>query len=272
LLNDIKTPPPREVEFKKDLVYGTVGDQSLLLDLASPKGLAEPAPLVIWIHGGAWQAGGKGEFENLIRDSARAGYVSASISYRLAPKHVFPAQIEDCKCAVRWLRANAKKLSIDPNRIGVVGSSAGAHLAMLLGTMEPSDGFEGGGGSPEASSRVHVVVSFAGPTNLNAELPDASKPLLVTFLGGPIAEKQDLARAASPITYVTPGDPPMLLIQGTKDPLVPYQQAYEMAEALTKVGVPGRVELMLGEGHGWPKEHTRVMAATFEFLGRYLKP
>lgn len=261
-----------DVEVQKDVVYGTGAGENLLLDLATPKGLDHPVPLILWIHGGAWQGGNKGEFEGLIRESARAGYVAASINYRLAPKHVFPAQIEDCKCAVRWLRANAEKLHVDPQAIGVVGSSAGAHLAMMLGAMDPSDGLEGNGGSSEASSRVQVVVSYAGPTNLRAAYPDVSKPLLATFLGGPQGEKEDAARAASPITYVNSGDPPMLLIQGTKDPLVPYEQAFEMAEALTKAGVTGRVELLLGEGHGWPKEHARVMRATYDFLNRYLKP
>jgi dipeptidyl aminopeptidase/acylaminoacyl peptidase len=118
---------------------------------------------------------------------------------------------------------------------------------------------------------VQCVISYAGPTNLQSEFPAASKNLVADFVGGPTAEKADAAKAASPLTYVNAGDPPMLLIQGTKDPLVPHDQAIQMVEALTKVGVPGRVELMIGEGHGWPKEHERVMRATFEFLDRYLK-
>jgi acetyl esterase/lipase len=263
---------PVEVEIQKNVIYGTDAGEDLLLDLAIPKGLDHAVPGIVWIHGGAWQGGSKNEFESLIRDSARAGYVAISISYRLAPKHIFPAQVEDSKCAVRWFRANAERLHLDPNRIGVVGSSAGAHLAMMLGAADSGDGLEGSGGSAEASSRVQAVVSFAGPTNLLSEYPNASKGLVATFLGGPVADRQDAAKRASPITYVNAGDPPMLLIQGTKDPLVPYEQAFQMAEALTKVGTPGRVELLLGEGHGWPKEHERVMAATYAFLARYLKP
>jgi acetyl esterase/lipase len=261
-----------EVDVTKDIVYGTGAGENLLLDLAVPKGLDHPLPAIVWIHGGGWQWGDKSEFENLISESARVGYVAVTINYRFAPKHVFPAQIEDSKCAVRWLRANAQRLHVDPRRIGAVGSSAGAHLSMMLGAMDPSDGLEGHGGSSEASSRVQAVVSFAGPTNLRAAFPDVSKPLLATFLGGPAAEKQEAARAASPITYVSSGDPPMLLIQGTQDPLVPYSQAYEMAEALTKAKVPGRVEVLLGEGHGWPNQQARVVRATFEFLNQYLKP
>jgi len=269
----IAAPAAAEIEFKKDVAYGTGQGETLALDLAAPKGLDHPAPGIVWIHGGAWQGGNKGEFGNLIRESARAGYVAVSINYRLAPKHIFPAQIEDCKCAVRWLRANAEKLHVDPKRIGVVGSSAGAHLAMMLGAMDSGDGLEGNGGWGDASSKPQVVVSYAGPTNLASPYPDVSKSLVATFLGGTLADKPDTYRLASPITYVNPGDAPMLLIQGTKDPLVPYEQAYQMAEALTKVGVAGRVELLLLAGHGWePKDNARVMRATFEFLDRYLKP
>ena len=141
LIDDVNTKPKEiEIEFRKDVVYGTGGGENLLLDLAMPAGLTQPVPGVVWIHGGGWRGGNKGEFEKLIRDSARAGYVAVSIEYRLAPKHVFPAQVEDCKCAVRWLRANASKLHVDPNRIGVVGSSAGAHLSMMLGAMDSADG------------------------------------------------------------------------------------------------------------------------------------
>lgn len=275
LINDVhefKTlAQESDVEFTKDVVYGTVDGVELKLDLARPKGLTAPAPGVVWIHGGAWRGGRKEEFEKLVRDSAAAGYVSVSINYRLVPKSIFPAQVEDAKCAVRWFRANAEKLQLDPQRIGVVGASAGAHLAMMLGAMDTGDGLEGNGGSAEASSRVQCVVSYAGPTDLTVEFPPASKNLVADFIGGPANEKADAAKAASPITYVSAGDPPMLLIQGTKDPLVPHSQAVEMVEALTTAGVPGRVELMIGEGHGWPKEHERVMRETFEFLARHLK-
>lgn len=273
LIADVKVDAPKaEVEVFKDVVYGSGGGEKLKLDLAAPKGLTSPAPAIVWIHGGAWQAGSKNEFENLIRQSALAGYVAVSVEYRFAPKHVFPAQIEDCKCAVRWLRTHADKFHVDPERIGAVGSSAGAHLVMLLGTAGSDAGLEGTGGWADASSAVKAVVSYAGPTDLTVEFPIASRQLVATFLGGSLADKAEAARAASPITYVSPGDSPMLLIQGTKDVLVNYDQAFKMAEALTKAKVPGRVELLLGEGHGWPKEHARVIAATFAFLGQHLKP
>src|SRR5262249_17962423 len=130
----------REIELQTDVVYGKAAGQDLKLDLAMPKGLDHPVPLIVWIHGGAWRGGGKAEFERLISESAKRGYVAATIDYRLVPASIFPAQVEDVKCAVRWLRANAERLHVDPNRIGVVGSSAGAHLAMMLGTMDSGDG------------------------------------------------------------------------------------------------------------------------------------
>jgi acetyl esterase/lipase len=265
LIDDTR-PPAIEIEFTKDIVYGHAGEVDLKLNLATPQGLTHPAPAVVWIHGGAWRGGRKEDFDNVIRESAEHGYVSVSISYRLVPEHLFPAQVEDCKCAVRWLRENAKRLNVDPARIGVVGASAGAHLAMMLGAMDTGDGLEGEGGSPDASSRVQAVVSFCGPTNLQSEFPDASKNLVADFIG-----EAANAKAASPITYVNKDDPPMLLIQGTKDPLVPHDQAVQMVESLTAAGVPGRVELLIGEGHGWPSQHKRVMAATFAFLDEYLK-
>jgi acetyl esterase/lipase len=271
LINDVGQAKNDAAELRKDVVYGTGGGEELILDLARPKDATGKLPCILWIHGGAWRAGSKAEFENPLRRSAELGYVAASINYRLVPKYIFPAQVEDAKCAVRWLRANAETLGIDPERIGVVGSSAGAHLALMLGTMNAEDGLEGEGGSPGVSSRVSAVVSFAGPTDLTIPLPDASKNLLADFIGGPQPEKMAAARRASPITYVDSSDPPMLLVQGTKDPLVPHAQAIAMAEALTTAGVPARVELLVGEGHGWPKQHDRVMRETFEFLGQQLK-
>ncbi|MCL6503870.1 MAG: alpha/beta hydrolase [Pirellulales bacterium] len=265
------------VQFQPDIQYGTGGGEPLLLNLARPK-LDEaarqargPLPAVVCIHGGGWQGGNRSHFDELARQFAARGYVAATISYRLAPKHVFPAQIEDCKCAVRWLRAKASELGVDPERIGAVGGSAGAHLAMMLAVMDPADGLEGEGGWPDQSSKVQAAVSFVGPTNLVGSFPPVSTAILHTFLGGSMEEKLELYRKASPITYVNAGDAPLLLFAGTKDPLVPYDQAFQMTTALHEAGVPGRVELLIGAGHGWAgKEMERTLRATFEFLDEQL--
>jgi len=260
-----------EIEIKTAVEYGTGGGEKLLLELVRPKGAKGPRPGVIFIHGGGWSGGNRRVHLGQAKQAAQRGYVAVSIGYRLAPKHVFPAQIEDCKCAVRWMRANAEKLDLDAKRIGAVGMSAGAHLAMMLGAMDKQDGLEGKGGHAEHSSKVQAVVSFAGPTDLTAEYPQASRAIVARFIGGSRKEKPGQRRLASPITYVNQGDAPMLLFQGTTDRLVPWQQAVSMADALTQAGVPGRIELLPGLGHGLNREEfNRTSAAMWAFLAKRL--
>ncbi len=273
-----------EVDFRENVEYGTGAGETLFLHLAVPKGLTEAAPGLLLIHGGGWQGGDKNSFKKVCQEAAAAGYVAASVGYRFAPKHPFPAQVEDCKCAVRWLRAHAAELNLDPSRIGAVGASAGAHLAMMLGTMDSSDGLEGAGGWADQSSKVQCVVSYFGPTNLtyldlsqNPSRKYISEPIvrsiLEKFVGGKAEEHATELKQASPITYVNAGDAPMLLFQGTIDPLVPYDQATQMANALTEAKVPGRVEILLGRGHGWGgEEMERTQEVTFTFLDEILRP
>jgi len=214
----------------------------------------------------------RNDFNPLVKKIARRGYVAVTVSYRLAPKYPFPAQIEDVKCAVRYLRAHAKKYNIDPKRIGAVGMSAGAHLAMMIGAMDKPDGLEGNGGWADRSSKVQAVVSFVGPTDLTrTDFPDRVKGILQGFIGGSLEEKPDSYAAASPITYLDKSDAPMLLFHGTKDPLIPNTQAFVMAEALTKAEIPGRVELLLGKGHGWGEPHmSQTLEKTYLFFDQQL--
>jgi acetyl esterase/lipase len=264
---------PADVEVKENVVYGKTGGEELSLHLATPKNLSAPTPAIAYIHGGGWRQGSKDGHLNQIKQAARQGYVSISIGYRFAPAHRFPAQVEDVKCAIRWLRAHADQLHVDPQRIGAIGFSAGAHLSMMLGVMDSADGLEGDGGWPDQSSKVQAVVAYFGPTNFESIYPSRSVPILEQFLGGTRQEKPEVYKQASPITYVNAGDAPMLLFHGTKDILVPYEQAFEMATALTKAGVPGRVELLLGAGHGWREdgEMQRTQAAAMAFFDQYLK-
>lgn len=262
-----------EVELVNDIVYGRGGDVALHLDLARPKDASQPSPCIVVIHGGAWRGGNKSMHANEIRRFAEQGYVSVSLQYRLCPKHPFPAQIEDVKCAVRFLREHADQYGIDKDRIGAIGFSAGAHLSMMLGVMDPKDGFEGEGGWPNQSSKVQAVVSFFGPTKLDADdLPSRSLPLVNDFIGGTKQEKAQAFRDASPLTYVSSGDAPMLLLQGTEDPLVPHTQAISMVSAMTKADVPGRIELMIDAGHGWGGEELqRTIDVSNQFFRRYLR-
>ena len=262
-----------EIEFKADIVYGQGAGEPLRLDLALPQNRDEPAPCIVVIHGGAWRSGNKNGHRPQIRQYARQGYVAATVQYRFCPEHVFPAQVEDVKCAVRYLRAHAEDYKIDPQRIGAVGFSAGAHLAMMLGTMDKEDGLEGDGGWADQRSKVQAVVAFFGPTDLAADdIPDRSRPLLRDFIGGSAAEKPEATKQASPLTYVSRDDAPMLLFQGTKDGLVPFSQAFKMVRAMTKAEVPGRVELLVGAGHGWGgKDRGDTLAETTEFFDRHLR-
>jgi acetyl esterase/lipase len=242
--------------------------------LARPEKVEGRLPCVVIIHGGAWRAGNRSGHDQQTWDFAKRGYVSATVSYRFCPKHPFPAQVEDVKCAVRFLREHADKFGLDPERIGAIGFSAGAHLSMMLGVMGKGDGLEGDGGWANQPSQVQAVVSYFGPTDLLADdIPDISKGLLKDFIGGTTQEKPEEHKRGSPITYVSSGDAPMLLFQGTKDPLVPHSQAYKMIDALTAAGVPARAEILVGAGHGWGgKDLERTSSETFAFFDERLAP
>jgi acetyl esterase/lipase len=262
-----------DVEVRDNIVYGTGGGRDLTFNLAKPKDVNGPLPVVVMIHGGGWAGGNKDVHNSHIRDFAQRGYASITVGYRLVPEARFPAQVEDCKCAVRYLRAHADDLGIDSERIGAIGFSAGAHLSMILGTMDNGDGLEGDGGWADQSSKVQAVVAYFGPTDFTLEYPEESRRIVKEFLDGTMAEKPDVYRRASPITYVNAGDAPLLIFQGTRDRLVPHEQAIVMIDRLSQAGVPGRVEILLGADHGWgghELEHT--VNATYEFFADHLHP
>lgn len=265
---------PAGVAYSPDIEYGTGGGEKLRLDLARPEKLEKAAPCIVVIHGGAWAGGDKQQHTDLIFKFAQQGYVSASVGYRLVPKHRFPAQIEDVKCAVRYLRANADEHKLNPQLIGAVGFSAGAHLSMMLGTMGKDDGLEGMGGHADQSSQVQCVVAFFGPTDLTrTDFSAISVGLVSNFMGSTPDEDKGERKRASPITYLDAGDAPLLIFQGTKDKLVPHTQATLMADAMTKAGVPGRVELLIGADHGWGgTEIVRSWEESLRFFGAHLKP
>lgn len=264
--------PPDDVEFTPDIVYAAAGDVQLKLNLSRPRKPGKPLPCIVVIHGGAWRGGDRAAHNNLTWQFAQSGYVSATVGYRFAPQHPWPAQIQDVKAAVRFLRANAARYNLDPARIGATGFSAGGHLAMMLGVLDKNDGFDDIGEHQDQSSKVQAVVSFFGPTDLTSDYPPQVEPWLRDFIGGSRQEKLDGYRSASPITYVNAGDAPILMFQGTRDPLVPHAQATLMVDALTRAGVPGRCELIIGAGHGWSEpELRRTLLVMMEFFARHLK-
>ena len=265
-------PVPEGTKVMRDVAYVPNGHQRQRLDLFIPSGAPNPLPLIIWIHGGAWLGGSKEQ--NPALAYLQKGYAVASINYRLSQHAIFPAQIEDCKAAVRWLRVHAKENNLDANRFAAWGASAGGHLVALLGTAGDVKKFDVGA-NLEASSRVQAVVDFFGPTDLTAmakdslpdskidhNAPDAPEAKLI---GGPVQDNKDKAAAANPITYVTKGAPPFLIMHGNKDNLVPYQQSELLRDALQKAGVPVTFKIIEGAGHGFGgPDIDRQVAAFFD--------
>jgi acetyl esterase/lipase len=248
------TPPapslPPGIVFEHDIVYGKGGAFDLHADLAYPKNASAPTPAIIHIHGGGWIGGSY--HDKLLVPRAQEGYFAASIEYRLSNVAKWPAQIEDCKCAVRWLRANAAKYNVDPNRIGVIGESAGGHLVACLGTMAGEKAYEGDGGYPGVSSAVQAVVDFYGPTDfITPEIyTDEAKNLTLGLFGVPREQDPALWKSGSPVFYVKAGDPPMLLVHGDADRLVPLAQSQVFADALAKAGVPYQFLVIKNGMHG----------------------
>ena len=260
---------PDNVVIERDIEYGKAGDIDLKLDVIRPKENGKsPIPAIVWIHGGGWEAGNKSSGTNRIAPLIANGeFVGFSVAYRLTGQASWPAQIHDCKAAIRWIRANAAKYNVDPERIGVWGASAGGHLVSMLGTSGDVKELEGENGSPAHSSRVRCVVDFCGPSDFPA-FAIAVPPLnlgvtpVSKLLGGLVSEKPDVAKEASPITYVTKDDPPFLIVHGTRDPLVPFSQGERFHAALTDAGVNStfvRIEEG-GHGIGGPEVNRRVVA------------
>ncbi|QEL20273.1 alpha/beta hydrolase [Limnoglobus roseus] len=255
---------PEGTTVEKDVAYGP--HERNKLDVAVPKGDG-PFPLLIWIHGGGWEAGDKGGFGPFAGQVAR-GYAVATINYRFAKHAIFPAQIEDAKAAVRFLRTNAKKYHFDADHFGVGGLSAGGHLSALLGTSGGMKELEGDKEAKPDASRVQAVLDLFGPTDLGKLSPAVAKDNPVTrLLGGDTGTKKDLAKAGTPQTYVSKDDPPFLIIHGDADTLVPVKQSEDLQAALTKGGVKSELIVVKGAGHGpgiSSKENSEKINAFFD--------
>ncbi|MBX3433266.1 MAG: alpha/beta hydrolase [Pirellulales bacterium] len=270
---------PDSVEFLGDVPYAGTDNPRQKLDLLLPRTESnDPLPVVVFIHGGAWLAGDKrADLRQALPYAESGQYAAASIGYRLSGEAKWPAQIHDCKAAIRWLRANAPQHRLDPQRIGVVGASAGGHLAAVLGTSGDVEAMEGTiGPHVDATSRVACVVDLFGPTDFlqmnrtalagarfDHDGPDAPGALLI---GGPIQDNKEKVAAANPMTYVTPDDAPFLIVHGTRDPLVPFNQSELLHQALRQVQATSTLITIEGAGlgQGFPAEVRRMTRRFFD--------
>lgn len=268
-----------------NIEYATRGRTQLKLDvhrLRQPSGGLQPA--ILYIHGGAWRDGRKDQ-PNSTRDAlVRAGFVCFSIQYRFSQQEVFPAQIIDCKAAVRWVREHAAEYGVDPNRVGVWGNSAGGHLAALLGTTGGADfcGNSPDPVAPTASDRVQAVATLFPIVDLPKILAwrrrqDGVRSDLVLssapenqLVGGDVFESPDLARAASPLTYIDSGDAPFLIVQGDRDEVVPQEQAEMLQESLIEHKVPCEMRIIHGMKH--EMRHDIFAPYLVDYFLRTLKP
>lgn len=253
-------PPviPANVVVERDVQYGKAGDRPLVLDIVRPKETSAKArPVIVFIHGGGWSGGNKsGGIGALVPFAASGNYFCVSVEYRLSGEAIWPAQIHDCKAAIRWLKANATKFNVDPAKIGVWGGSAGGHLVSMLGVTGGAKELEGNCGSADQSSRVACVVDFCGPSDfltiarVKATAGHNAYGAVSMLLGGPVEERKDVAKAASPVTYVSKKSSPFLIVHGTADPVVPLAQAEELFAALKKAGADATFVKIEGGGHG----------------------
>jgi acetyl esterase/lipase len=267
---------PEGVIAHRDLAYVAGGHERQKLDLYLPKAGAK-LPLIINIHGGAFKMGSKEQ--GVPAEYLAQGYAVASINYRLSQHAKFPAQIEDCKAAVRWLRAHAGEYRLDPHHFAAWGASAGGHLAAMLGTTGDTKEFDVGPNLDQTSG-VQAVVDYFGPTDFlqmdthrlpNGQVHDAVNSPESELIGGAIQENKAKAAKANPIAYVTSGDPPFLICHGDQDPLVPHHQSELLETALKMAGVPVTFYTVKGAGHGGFKD-PKVPEMTREFLAKHLRP
>jgi acetyl esterase/lipase len=270
------TPP--NVIAHRDLAYHENGHERQRLDLFLPKDATEPVPVIVWIHGGGWQAGSKENCLPLRMNFVDKGYAVASIGYRLSSHAVFPAQIEDCKEAIRWLRTHTQQYHLDPARFGVWGGSAGGHLAALVGTTGGDSEFDVGS-HLDQTSRVQAVCDYYGPSDFTAIAKNPGLPVNTDprsppnrLIGGLLTEHLDKAEKLSPVTYVTSDDPPFLIVHGDADQTVSIRQSQLLFDALKEHHVAVRFHTIHGAGHSGPAfSSPEVDAIVSEFFDKILK-
>ncbi|WP_337176125.1 alpha/beta hydrolase [Paludisphaera sp.] len=256
--------PPDSIVYEEDVPYKEVDGETLRMDYARPKDGDGPFPVVVFIHGGGWRGGDRSMFRDALFSVAQQGCAAVTVQYRFAPRHAFPAQLDDARDAVRYVRERAREWKIDPDRVAAFGGSAGGHLVLLLATTAD----EGEAGKPSAA--IKAAVSIAGPVDLTKRFPDGSRHMVEDLLGRDRKADRQAQEAASPLFHLDAGDAPALLVHGTKDDLVPYEQATAFKEACEKAGVEVELFTIPGGNHGGggddPGDWDRAVVKSIAFL------
>ena len=253
------------VTTRESVVFGTGGGRELRCDIYEPPAGVKNGIGILLLHGGGWSHGDRTQLRGYGVLLGRRGYTCVASEYRLTGEALWPAQIEDVKCAARYMRANAATLGIDPDRIVVSGNSAGGHLSLMAAVSDPS--FEGSGGNAGVSSAVAASIAFYPPTGLDRRDWGG----LPALFGKGAAT--DVMRAASPLTYANASFPPTLIIHGNKDELVPEAEATNMYDALNRAGVPVELHMFANQPHGFdadPKLGRQCAEIMLSFLDRFV--
>lgn len=276
---DGKTEIPKatldQLDEHLDVTFAAYGDRTLQLDVFRPKNAPDKLPAIVCIHGGGWRKGAKIHHRKVAQALAAKGYVTASIDYRLSGEAIFPAHIHDCKAAVRFLRANAKKYGIDADKIGAIGHSAGGHLAALLATSGGVKELEGDGGHAGFSSTIQAVVPMGGQTDFMSERnreKSAAADIWQQFLGGSQDEVPETYRLASPLTHLDKNDPPVWLITGEKDD--PSTHADALRKKMDEFGITNGLTIIKDAPHPFTVKQIwfdQMMDAAVPFFDRTLK-
>lgn len=271
-LIDTKPEVPENLAVFRNLIYKKVDTLSLMLDIYTKKNLPKSVPVLIFVHGGSWSKGKRSDYLPYLIDYALKGYVTVTVSYRLSRTAHFPAAVDDVKCAIRWVRAHAFQYHIDPDRIALIGGSAGGHLVLMAGYTD--DKQFTGNCKDTVSARVQAIVDLYGPVDLTT-IYARNRKESIGFIGKQYRKAPDRYKAASPRFYITPDDPPTLIFHGTIDHLVPVTQSDSLHDWLCRKGVPNEYYRL----KGWPHAMDRAVKVNRfcqyhmdEFFNKYLQP
>jgi acetyl esterase/lipase len=251
-----------------NITYQVAGGLPSKLDVYVPRGRPKPHPTVIYIHGGGWVKGSKEQYTMELLPFLQRGMAAVNVAYRLAGSASAPAAVADCRCALRWVGDHAEQYGLDLSRVVVAGHSAGGHLSLMTGMLDPAAGLDNECPGKLPIPRVAAIVDFYGVTDVADLLKEPNRrPFAVQWIGT-TSRPEELAKRLSPLTYVRKGLPPVFAVHGDADETVPYDHSVRLTRALTKVGVPNQLFTVKGGGHGGfePKDWIEAQRAIDAFL------